>query len=183
MISGQPRPIRTETEDRDPTPRLEMKPPDAPRGHVDGGWWPRSSDPAAEFPALIAALSSRVGPVNRVSYHLDSWGVVARKVSVAGRPVRFEGFHSMDPHTVVVIGTDSRRVNLLVVPSDVVGGVARAVLRAWRTYWPATAWPRPVARTPLRSCHTPDRPNRRRRSTGRPTAAMPTDSDRWYRVT
>jgi Family of unknown function (DUF5994) len=29
--------------------RLKTKPSTATRGNVDGGWWPRSTDPAAEI--------------------------------------------------------------------------------------------------------------------------------------
>ncbi|WP_244287485.1 DUF5994 family protein [Amycolatopsis rubida] len=99
-------------------------------GHVDGGWWPRSADLAAELPALAAALEARVGPLARVSYHLDAWGATARKVLLGGRIVRLEGFRATDPDTVEAIGTDSRRVRLLVVPREAPGGAARAVLRS-----------------------------------------------------
>ncbi|WP_409187023.1 DUF5994 family protein [Amycolatopsis sp. VS8301801F10] len=107
-----------------------MKRAGAERGHVDGGWWPRSADLAAELPALAAALEEWVGSVARVSYHLDTWGPAARKVRLGDRTVRLEGFRETDPDTVIVLGTDSRRVSLLVVPEEVPGGAARAVLRS-----------------------------------------------------
>jgi hypothetical protein len=107
-----------------------MKAGDTGRGLMDGGWWPRSSDPAAEFPGLVSGLAGWVGPVSRVSYNLDAWQPVASKVSMPGGVVRFEGFHSMDADTVTVIGADRRRVSLLVVPPATAGGVARAVLRS-----------------------------------------------------
>lgn len=47
-----------------------------------------------------------------------------------GRVVRYEGFHTIDRHTVTAIGTNARRVSLLVVPPNTPGGVARAVLRS-----------------------------------------------------
>jgi hypothetical protein len=132
MISGQLNPTVTVDQAHQPPPvvRLRMKPDGAARGYVDGGWWPWSIDPAAEFPMLVSALGPWVGPVSRVTYHLDTWGSVARKVLVGGRIVRLEGFRSMDPHTVVVIGSDYRRVSLLVVPPDIPAGVAGAVLRS-----------------------------------------------------
>ncbi|MBE1468255.1 DUF5994 family protein [Kibdelosporangium phytohabitans] len=130
MTSGQRNPPRTTRQDSRTAPRLEMKPEGAAGGHVDGGWWPRSKDPGEEFPALLAALGTWVGPVSRVSYHLGTWSGIERKVTIDGRAVRFEGFHSMDHDTVVVIGADARRVSLLVVPPDTPGGMARAVLRA-----------------------------------------------------
>ena len=129
MISDQLSPTSTApTERRDHALRLRMKPAAVARGSVAGAWWPWSDDPAAEFPALITALGAWVGPVNRVSYHLGSWAPVARKAPVGGRMVRFEGFHSIDPHTVVVIGSDYRRVSLLVVPPGIPAGAARAAL-------------------------------------------------------
>jgi uncharacterized protein DUF5994 len=66
--------------------RLWMKPNTAARGHADGAWWPRSHDPAAEFPGLVLAMSSWVGPIRRVTYHLDDWDPARRELTVrAGR--------------------------------------------------------------------------------------------------
>jgi hypothetical protein len=131
MISGQLNYTTTAEGAPEPRPpRLQMKPSGATRGDVDGGWWPWPEDPATQFPALVSALRAWVGPVSRVSYHLGTWGVIARKVPIDGQVVRFEGSRTTDPHTVTVIGSDSRRVSLLVVPPGVLGGVARAVLRS-----------------------------------------------------
>jgi len=131
MVSDQLSSTRTTpTDQRGLALRLRMKPPGAALGSVDGGWWPWSDDLVAELPVLVAALGARVGPVNRVSYHLDTWGTMARKAPVDGRMVRFEGFRSIDRHTVVVIGSDHRRVSLLVVPPDAPEGAARAALRS-----------------------------------------------------
>lgn len=33
---------------------------------LDGGWWPRSADPAAELPGLILATEDRCGRVTRL---------------------------------------------------------------------------------------------------------------------
>ncbi|MGZ3146446.1 DUF5994 family protein [Lentzea chajnantorensis] len=64
--------------------RLQLKPPGAALGPVDGGWWPWSDELAAELPVLVTALGARLGPVNRVSYRLDTWTTVARKTPVDG---------------------------------------------------------------------------------------------------
>lgn len=130
MISGQLRPTLTTTGPQPHGSRLAMKPIGSMRGSVDGGWWPRSGDLGAEFSELVSALAPWVGPVDRVSYHLDTWGMAPRKLAVQGRTVRFEGFRSMDPNTVMVTGADSRRISLLVVPPGVAGGTARAALRS-----------------------------------------------------
>ncbi|WP_433263399.1 DUF5994 family protein [Actinosynnema sp. CS-041913] len=109
--------------------RFALRPDGAPHGHVDGGWWPRSTDPVAEFPALITALASR-GPIRRVSYHLGVWGPAGRRLTVAGVDVRMEGFHTPQPDIVTLIGPHLTRTVLLVVPPGTAGGAARAVLRA-----------------------------------------------------
>lgn len=111
-------------------PRLEMKPDGAATGSVDGGWWPRTLDPTAAFPELVSVLETRVGPVSRIAYNLGFWEPAPRKQTVDGRVIRYEGFHTIDSHTVTAIGKNTRRVSLLVVPPHTPGGVARAVLRS-----------------------------------------------------
>jgi uncharacterized protein DUF5994 len=109
-------------------PRLRMKPADAATGSVDGDWWPPSLDPTTAFPELVSALQPWLGPVSRIAYHLGLWEPAPRKQTVDGRMIRYEGFHTIDPHTVTAIGTNTRRVSLLVVPPPTPDGVARAVL-------------------------------------------------------
>lgn len=42
---------------QDPSPvRLQLKPEGPTTGFVDGAWWPRSRDLAAELPSLATAL-------------------------------------------------------------------------------------------------------------------------------
>ena len=108
--------------------RLRMKPGTAVRGYVDGAWWPRSHDPAAEFPGLVLAMSSWVGPVRRVSYHLNDWTTTNRELTVEGWSVRLVGYPTIDAHTVMVTGPNQKRMCLLVVPPETPGDVARAVL-------------------------------------------------------
>src|SRR6266498_1649310 len=110
--------------------RLRVKPNTASRGHVDGAWWPRSRRPAAEFPGLILAMSSWVGPVRRVAYRLDDWNPTASELTVEGWPVTLAGLSTLQENTVVVAGTDQRRMALLVVPPHTPGDIARAVLRS-----------------------------------------------------
>nr|CEL14077.1 hypothetical protein [Kibdelosporangium sp. MJ126-NF4] len=95
---------------------------------VDGGWWPRSMDPLAEFPAMIAGVTDRVGPVNRVAYNMEAWGEAPRRIVVDGEVVRLEGVRYLDPHTVFVSGHDWRRKILLVVPPDASENTAQAAL-------------------------------------------------------
>jgi hypothetical protein len=108
--------------------RVEMKSAGAALGYVDGAWWPRSTDPAAEFPGLVRALHGSVGQVSRVAYNLDVWAPVHNKLTVDRHVVRCEGFHTMNQHTVTAIGADSRRVTLFVVDPSTPDRVARAAL-------------------------------------------------------
>lgn len=109
--------------------RLRMKTHPAAQG-LDGAWWPRSSDPEAEFPELVLAMSSWVGPVSRVTYHVHDWDATGRTVTIDGWPVDLTGSAALQRNTVRVTGTHQRERTLLVVPPGVPGGVARAVLRA-----------------------------------------------------
>ncbi|MFC0111948.1 DUF5994 family protein [Kibdelosporangium aridum] len=108
--------------------RLTLKPPSVPTGVIDGGWWPRSMDPMAEFPAMIAGVTDRLGPVSRVDYNMDAWGDVPRRIVVDGEIVRLQGIRSLDPRTVFVSGDGWQRTTLLVVPPDTSDKAAQAAL-------------------------------------------------------
>ncbi|PZF80858.1 DUF5994 family protein [Jiangella anatolica] len=83
---------------------------------VDGAWWPRSRDLAAELPALLAALSRRGLEVARVAYHRDSWDGQPSSLPVAGGIVRLGWFRTIDPHLVSITGLDIQdRQDLLVI--------------------------------------------------------------------
>jgi Family of unknown function (DUF5994) len=121
MMSA-PRVVTILAPDRPPrAPRLMLKPEIGPRvastGHVDGAWWPRSRDLAAELPVLAKALAAWLGRVERVSYNLAVWGDTVRRTQVDGVPVRLAGYRSQDPDTVDVLG-HSHRITLLVVPPE-----------------------------------------------------------------
>jgi hypothetical protein len=86
-------------------------------GHVDGAWWPRSRDLAAELPVLAEALAARLGRVERVSYNLTVWAATVRRIRVDGAPVRLAGYRLQDADTVDVLG-QTHRITLLVVPPE-----------------------------------------------------------------
>jgi hypothetical protein len=110
--------------------RLKMKPGTAAPGSVDGGWWPWSTDPVAEFPALIMAVSSWVGPARHMTYNIGAWDPTEPTLSVEGWVVSLEGSDTLQADTVTLTGTNLKQIRLLVVPPGVPGGVARAVLRS-----------------------------------------------------
>lgn len=156
-------------------PRMEMKPAGSATGYMDGGWWPRSTDPASEFPGLIGALHEQVGQVSRVAYNLDFWATVHRKLTVDGRVVRCEGFHTMNAHTVTAIGVDSRRVTVLVVPPDTPDDVAHAALQTAASHDNTATTEDILAGNDVR----PDRPVSTLVASGRAHADETTPNQRW----
>lgn len=98
--------------------RLRLKPPAPATGSVDGGWWPRSQDLAAELPALLTEVTTRLGRIDRVTYHLADWPAPDRRLAFDDQVVRLEGFRSQRPGTLTVIGWDRQRLTLQVVPSE-----------------------------------------------------------------
>lgn len=97
--------------------RLHLKPATPRSGHVDGGWWPRSRDLAAELPALLAAVTDRLGTAERVSYHLGDWEPSSRRIDVDGFAVRLSGFRFQPTATIDVLGPQ-KRITLLVIPPE-----------------------------------------------------------------
>jgi hypothetical protein len=98
------------------TPRLRLKPKAPQSGHVDGAWWPRSDDLAAELPDLLAVLSVRLGRIDRVLYNLNEWATPSRKLATGGRLVRLDGYRRQPTNTIEVLGLYGNRIVLLVVP-------------------------------------------------------------------
>jgi hypothetical protein len=100
------------------TPRLRLKPKGPRTGYVDGAWWPRSDDLAAELPDLLAVLSVRLGRIDRVMYKLDEWAKSPAKLATGGRRVRLDGYRRQPINTVEVLGLNRNRISLLVVPPN-----------------------------------------------------------------
>jgi hypothetical protein len=113
-----------------PELRLQLDPTMAGRGAVDGGWWPRSRDPDAELPGLIAGLDSALGPITRVALNLDAWDTAPHSVAVDGRRIHLGWFRQMDAHTIGLTRASQNRVVLLVVPPQATtagAGIAMAM--------------------------------------------------------
>jgi hypothetical protein len=117
-----------------PTPtdrvRLRLKPEGPHSGYVDGAWWPRSADLTTEIPELLAALETRIGPVDRVLYKLSEWAHAPAKLPVGTRRIRLDGYRIQPPHTVEVLGFNRNRVVLLVVPPDASPAHAESTMSA-----------------------------------------------------
>ncbi|WP_394619624.1 DUF5994 family protein [Lentzea sp. JNUCC 0626] len=98
--------------------RVRLRPKAPTTGHVDGAWWPRTRDLAAELPALLAVPAVRLGDISRVSYNLTEWDTAPRHIAVEGVRVHLDGFWSRPEHTVAVVAGNRRRLVLLLVPPD-----------------------------------------------------------------
>ena len=114
----------------DAADRLRLK-TDAtsPTGQVDGGWWPHSTNLAAELPDLFSALVPQIGPIERVSYHLGDWDAAPRKIRFEGAVARLGGYHWQRAATVDVL-TARRTLTLRVVPPDTALDAAQDALAA-----------------------------------------------------
>jgi Family of unknown function (DUF5994) len=111
------------------TPRLKLQPPGPAYTLLDGGWWPRSTDPAAELPGLVLAIDALHGPVKRVMLNARDWASRPHRLGVAGRRVRV-GYFASQPSSLLTAlsGTGGGRVDLLVVPPGTDSRVAAAAM-------------------------------------------------------
>ena len=96
--------------------RLTLNPKAALTGAVDGAWWPRTTNPLAEFPAMIAGIELRRGPVDRVAFSPIVWNGAPEQIVVGGASIELDGLHWLDRHTVSVSGVNWHRMVLLVIP-------------------------------------------------------------------
>ena len=119
-----------------PAPRLRLGPDRSARTLLDGGWWPRSGDPAAELPGLILALDERHGsfhPVTRIMLGMAGWDPGRpRRLQVGGpagsRVVRLGWFASQPAGLLTATSAGGQRTDLLTVPPDASEQGARAAM-------------------------------------------------------
>ena len=111
-------------------PRLRLQPDLSARTLLDGGWWPRSADPAAELPGLILAIEERHGPITRIMLGRAGWDASRpRRLRVDGpagsRVVRLGWFETM-PAGLLTATARAGRTDLLTVPPHTGEPAARA---------------------------------------------------------
>lgn len=105
--------------------RLETT--DDRRGVLDGAWWPRSRDIAAELPVLVAALTEHLGPVTRVGLDAGAWEDLPTRLIVDERVVHIDSFPVGDD-TVLVTRGDQDLFSLLVIPPNATPEAACAAM-------------------------------------------------------
>ncbi|SIN31966.1 DUF5994 family protein [Micromonospora cremea] len=83
---------------------------------LDGGWWPRSWDPAAELPGLLHALAERHGRIRHLMLNIHAWDSRLWRLTVGRDVVRLGWFDTLDPAVLVATTGRDIQVDLLVVP-------------------------------------------------------------------
>jgi hypothetical protein len=98
-------------------------------GLADGGWWPRSRDPATELPTLVAAVTDRLDPVRRITLDPAAWDGRPQVITtVEGRDVQLDWFDARDAHTIGLIGSGHSRLDLMMIPPDTAAVLAHVCL-------------------------------------------------------
>jgi hypothetical protein len=109
-------------------PRLLLASDRGDEAVLDGGWWPRSWDPAAELPGLVLALSERYGRILNVMLNRAAWDSRFRRLAVGTGVVRVGWFTTLAP-TLLIAATDrGEQIELLVVPPSASAAVAKRAM-------------------------------------------------------
>ena len=87
--------------------RLRLKPAHQACGSVHGAWWPRTDQLHTELPLLLAALSPRVGCVDRVIYDETDWAPASLRMEFKGRSIILEASSTTSTNIVSLIGRGS----------------------------------------------------------------------------
>lgn len=101
-----------------------------PSEHIDGAWWPQSTDLVTELPALLSALAERLGQVVMVGYVRNGWRNAPPEVDVAGQTIELLAFDSAEPASVILIGHDGHHLTLRVIAPETTNQDARQALDA-----------------------------------------------------
>lgn len=109
-------------------PRLRMEATGSRRTLLDGGWWPRSTDPVAELPGLVLAIDNLRGPVTRLILSAAGWDTRPRRLDVAGRVLRLGYFASQPISLLTALCANRDRVDLLVVAPNTSADTALAAM-------------------------------------------------------
>ncbi|MFC9680300.1 DUF5994 family protein [Streptomyces sp. NPDC056948] len=97
------------------------------QGVLDGAWWPRSRDIAAELPGLISALTEYLGPITRVGLDAGAWEGLPTRMTIDDRVVHIDSFAAGDD-TVLITRGEQDLFSLLVVPPRATPDAARAAM-------------------------------------------------------
>jgi hypothetical protein len=115
-------------------PRLRIQPDRSGRTLLDGGWWPRSADPAAELPGLISALDERHGRITTVMLGTSDWDASRpRRLSIGSPPgrrlVKLGWFDTMPGGLLTAITSKGERTDLVTIPLNTSEQAASAAMQ------------------------------------------------------
>ncbi|WP_081282425.1 DUF5994 family protein [Mycobacterium asiaticum] len=126
--------------------RLQLKPYRAVSEHIDGAWWPRSTNLVDELPGLVASLSGRLGQIVMVGYRRNGWHNTPTAAQIDGHTIELLGFTSDEEASVIVMGGNGRHITLHVIRPDTDEDAARRARDAVR----APAAPAPAVSPAIR---------------------------------
>ncbi|WP_329149385.1 DUF5994 family protein [Streptomyces sp. NBC_01456] len=109
------------------TALVRLETTSAREGILDGAWWPRSYDIAAELPGLISALVELLGPVTRVGLDTDAWEPLPTRLVVDERVVHIDAFPVGDD-TVLITRGERDYFSLLVIPPHATPAAAHTAM-------------------------------------------------------
>lgn len=98
--------------------RLRLKPKAPTTGHVDGAWWPYSTDLMVELPQLLRVISVRLGSIDRVGYRVSEWRSGSRRMLFPDNLARLNWSLHQPCNTISVEGEHGSVLTLLVVPPE-----------------------------------------------------------------
>jgi len=102
------------------TPRTE--------GLLDGAWWPHTRTLSEELPTLLAVVTSRFGPVARVSLNTTAWDTTLQEITCGDGVVQLVWYRACDAHTIRLLGHENWHLDVLVIPPDTAADTAVAAL-------------------------------------------------------
>lgn len=112
--------------------RLKLEGGPSRKAALDGAWWPRTTDAAAELPPLLEALRGLRGEITHVLLGTTEWDLPHPRRLPGGRAAARLGWYTSQPPGLVTIVTEfgKDRFDLLVVPPDATPEAADAALSA-----------------------------------------------------
>ena len=112
---------------------LRLRMTEGPGSSLDGGWWPRSRDLAAELADLVDHFPSRSGRIARALVSPPDWDPAPRRIPVSGGYVKVGSFPRDDTHRIDLTMSDRSVLRVLVVPPGFTGDQGEEALLAAST--------------------------------------------------
>lgn len=129
--SPQVRLLPDDVEGQEPAPgtvSLRLRTQHTRSSVLDGAWWPRSRDVTSQVTDLIRALTTHLGPLDRVGLDADAWDAVEGRLVVDGQVIHLD-WSQVGDDTVLVTCGERDHFALLVVPPEATADAAASAMR------------------------------------------------------